>query len=210
MVTTLCGAGCGTSGQPMATYTDYCDEVTLRRYGNPYFVLIGCNVNIADITDLVAVAALVTSGDIVVGPVGKFDVPKPSVVTSEDINICSGVTVINTTYAPTFSTYQTADNDCEYWADLLKRHKSFRVMWFDCDQNLSAQGEYIDFLRDPANASVPTGNPGFEFTVAEPPHPVEGDGKKVRWEVVFNIELSGSEIIRYANLPGLFDAMLPA
>lgn len=206
MITALCGAECGTSGKPQQSYRAFCDDVITRRYGNPFFALIGCNVTIPDITDLVSVAALVASGDIYLGPIGKIDLPAPSVVTSEDINICAGVTVINTTYALTFSTYQTADDDCEYWADFLKRHRGFRIVWFDCDGNLYCQGEYVTFGRTPLTAPTPTGNPGFEFTVASPPHPVEGDGKKVRWETTLNIELPGSEIIRYVNIPGLFDA----
>ena len=210
MVTSLCGAECGATGQPVASYKDYCAPVAFRKYGNPFFALIGCDVSVADITDPAAIAALVASGDIALGPIGKLDLPSPTATTSEDVNICAGATVISTTYVLNFTSYQTAGDDCEYWNTFLKNHASYRIVWFNCDGEIYASGEYIDYMRDTSGTpDAVTGNPGFQFTVTSPPHEVEGDGKKVRWETSLSIELDGSEIIRRAFIPGLFDAFKP-
>ncbi|MEM9526084.1 MAG: hypothetical protein AAGA31_05705 [Bacteroidota bacterium] len=203
MVTALCGTGCGATGLPPQSYKAFCDPNTFRKYGNPFFALVSCNTTIPDPSDLTAWQALVTSGDIVLGPKGKILLPTPTVVTSEDVDVCSGAVALSTTYSLNFTTYQSDDEDCVYWADVLTNHSNYRIIWFDCYENLNATTEYVDFLRD-GTKPAPVGNPGFQFTIPAPPHPVEGDGKQKRWEVTFEIELSGSEIIQYAPAPGVF------
>lgn len=204
MVTALCGTGCGAAGQPPSSYKAFCDPNTFKKYGNPFFALVSCNVTIPDPGDLTVWAALVASGDIVLGPKGKLDIPTPTVVTSDEVDVCVGAVAISTTYSLNFSTYQSDEDDVVYWANLLANHANYRVIWFDCDENLNATTEYTNFLRGIAGAGAPIGNPGFRFTIPAPPHPVEGDGQKTRWEVTFEIELDGSEIIQYAPAPGVF------
>ncbi|CAH1002686.1 hypothetical protein LEM8419_03558 [Neolewinella maritima] len=210
MITALCGTACGvTDGKPIPSYRAFCDGDTFREYGNPYFALIDCNVNIADITDLVAVQALVDDGSIVLSPRGKIDITAPTSTTVR-IDDCVGDVSVSNTYSVAYSTYQTKkyvqgeDTDADYFADLLARHRNYRLFWFDCDEYIYATDEYVDFIKDPATAAAPTGNPGFAFTVSTVPHPVRGEGDRVRWETTFQIKVSGNEIIRYAYLPGLF------
>lgn len=205
MVTELCGANCGTQGKPPKSYHDHCGTDKFKKYGHPFFALVSCGLNIPDPNDLTAWETAVTNGDIVIGPKGKLDIPTPTVVTSEDVDICAGAVVLSTTYVGNFQTYQADDDDVVYWASLLKNYAGYRIIWFDCYGNFNGSTEYTDFMR--GGTTAPVGNPGFVFTVPAPPHAVEGDGKKKRWEFSFNIELDGSEIIQYAPAPGVFTAI---
>lgn len=207
MVTELCGATIGAANQPIESYHAYATGNQTRKAGKQYFVLIGCNVNIADPTDLALWDAAVTAGDIKISPKGKIVIPVPTLTTSPDIDDCGGDTVLDMTYQLQFSTYQANDTDAEYWNEFFKNYSQYRVAWFDCKQNFNTPGEYVDFIRDPANATAPVGAPGFSFTVSVPPHPVRGDGNRVRWETTMEINLDGNEIIRYGNVPGLFTAL---
>lgn len=209
----LCSSTCGALAAPPASYYDKCVGNVFRKYGNPYYALIKCDVAIPDPLDIAAWEALVISGDVKIGPNGKIDIPAPSVVTSQDVNICSGATVLSSTYALTFSTYQTSTNleDCDYFADILRNHSNYRIIWFDCDGNVSLSSEYAAFVKNQGATPAPTapiGSPGYEFTISAPPHPTQGDGDKVLWTFTAEIELDGSDIICQAQIPGLFQALL--
>lgn len=212
MVTQLCGSGCGTAGNPAQSYRAFCDPDTFGKYGNPYFALIACGVNIPDITDAAAVQALVDAGQIVLSPRGRIDITNPTSTTIR-IDDCVGDKSVANTYALAFSTYQVKKfvqgeaTDYDYYADILNNSSNYRVFWFDCDQEISTTDEYIDFIQDPANAPAPVGSPGFAFSVSQVPHPVRGEGDRKRWEMTLSIEVDGNKIIRSAFQPGLFGAL---
>ena len=166
-----------------------------------------CDVNIPDPTDLAAWEALVADGSIQVSPCGKIDIASPDVET-EQISGCGDETAIETTYNIAYSTYETAENrsDFTYFKTLLRNHQNYRLMWFDCDNYAFMQSEYVDFVNG-ATADAPTGNPGYEFTIPSPPHPVEGTGRRVRWEMTFQLSLNGNDIVCPSFIDGLLGAM---
>lgn len=210
MASGLCSSTCGTLTAPPQSYYDQCGGNVFRAYGNPYFALIKCDIAIPAPLDVAAWQALVASGDVMIGPEGSIEIPAPSVVTSTAVKACGGATVMSSTYALTFTTYQTGKNleDWKYFKELLKNHGNYRIIWFDCDGNVSIADEYVAFIMDPVANPAPAGSPGYEFTISAPPHPTRGDGDNVLWSFTAEIKLTGTEIICQAQIPGLFQTLL--
>ena len=208
MASVLCSTNCGATADPQASYWDQCDGNTFRKYAYPYMALMRCDLNLPDPNDLTAWETAFTNGAIQLLPCGKVTLPAPTVETSEDVNVCGGATVLSTTYNVTFETYQTAEDytDGVFYKNFLRNHSNYRVMWFDCNSVPYMSGEYADFVNG-QTVNAPVGAPGFEFTVSAPPHPVEGDGQRQKWEFTIEIELDGQEIICGAPVPGLLAAL---
>lgn len=206
----LCSSTCGVAGQPPATYADLCDGNQFRKYGFPFFGLAKCDFTLPDPTDIAAWQTAIDAGDVVLSPRGKMDISIDT-ETDPDVNICAGETVVSTTYSLTFSTYQAVKfQDCRYFAQLLKQHLNYRIFWFTCEGCVYMPSEYVDFVYETNNAGTPvapSASPGFEFTISSPPTETEGTGKKIVWTFTAEIELNGSDIICYTEIPGLFEAL---
>lgn len=209
MASSLCSTSCGAIASPPPQYQDFCASNTFRRYGYPFFALIRCDIILNDPNDIADWQAEITADTLEIGPCGKIEIPTPAFETSSDIFECGGETVLKTTYNLTFTTYQTADDlsDCYYWQDILSGASNYRLIWIDCQDNVWMSDEYVDAVRNSSAPGTVAGSPGFEFTISASPHPVRGDGDKVRWEVTFQIELDGDEIICPAAVPGLRAAL---
>lgn len=207
MSSQVCSTSCGALVNPPAQYSDICSGTVFRRYGSSFFALVKCDVNIPDPTDISAWQSLIDSGDIAVSPCGKIDIASPDVETDQ-ISGCGNEEAIETTYNIVYTTYETADDrsDYSYFKALLANYSNQRLIWFDCDSYAFMQDEYVDFING-NSAVAPVGNPGFEFSISSPPHPVEGSGRRVRWEVTFQIDLNGNRIVCPAYVDGLLGAL---
>lgn len=203
--TILCGSGCDTVTMPQS-YHSACDGKQLRKQLFPYFALVNCDVAIPAPTDIAAWTSLCASGDVALSPKGNLVIPKPSQTTSDNVDPCVGTVVLESIYNLTFTTYNAKKGeDCMYWKQLLKNYSNLRLIWFDCDGCAYMTDEYLDFAN--GGTVVPTGNPGFQFSIAEIPHPLTGDGNKAAWEVTFQVKLDGEDMFCYAEVPGLLTAL---
>ena len=203
MVTINCTESCGAAKKPPQSYRAFCAGNNFERYAYQYFVLVNCNVNIPDPTDVTAWAALVASGDIRIGPKGNLNENAPNVVTSNEVDPCAGATAMEITKQWTFITYQSEELDTDYFANLLADHSNFRMMIFDCTEKVALPDDYVAFVDDPLGPA-PTGNPGFQFTISQPPFQDRGEGNMKRWNMTFDFVFPGNFMPRERIIPGLF------
>ena len=204
----LCSTNCG-AVVSLTPYWSQCDGNTnQRRYGYNYLALIKCDYVFTDPTSPAEWTAAVTSGDVVLYPVGKIDIPAPTVDTSNDVDACKTNVAIRQTYAIEVGTYQTKDDysDHQFHEDLAANAANWRAVWFDCAGAITGDDGLVDFLRG-TSATAPTDSVGFEFSVSAPPHFTEGDGQQGRWVWTMEIERSGGSILKTAYFPGILQAI---
>lgn len=200
----LCSTNCGAAAN-LAAYWDACDgSANYRKYGNNFLALIKCDIAIPDPSDLTAWETAVTNGDIIIYPLGKIDIPAPSVDTSNDVDACLTNVAVRQTYTIEVSTYQTKEDysDYSFHKNLAKNYSNYRAIWFNCEGAVTMEDDYVDFING-VTVDPLTTNPGFAFSVTAPPHPTQGDGEQTRWLWSMEIQRSAGDIFQTTLVPGL-------
>lgn len=208
----ICAATCGIIQNPPSTYFDCADET--RNFGFKHFVLIKCDYQFTDILDSAEWEAAVANGDVKIGPPGSL-VINPATANSFEIEGCGREITGEATFTVDFTTYQfgkftTANvpDSVMYWRDVFKNSVSYRMMMPDCHNTLPLffmDDGWMDAISGGAPATVPSANPGFEFSVTTLPNWSAGQERLGVWTTQFTIKKVG--IMEAALLPGVFEVL---
>lgn len=198
----LCPTNCGTIADALARYDDCATDV-FREFGANHFIIQKCDYEWTDMLSTVEWAAAVVSNDIQISPAGILTINAPTVETFQ-MEGCGREATGKLTYTVDFTTYQTdaALADYQYWRNLFKNARSYRIFFVDCNQIFFLEEEWAIELEGVAPATVAGGNPGFEFSLPAPPRWEAGENEYGRWAVQFSIKTAN--LMGQALIPGAY------
>ena len=207
-LTEICPTGC-TDQIPKRYDFDYCEDVTRKR-GYSYFILFDCSVEFTDILDMAEWDTLITAGDILLSPQGKFDKGTPT--TSVAFEKPCGSNVIDEVIHPfTFTTPQVSTDysDEEWWDTFESNHARYGFGYISChDERIFLPKTLVESIKAgiAAPSAVPASNVGWSIKITETPDFVEGpNGKAGIWQ--FSGEFEERGVLVSVEIPGLLDKL---
>lgn len=207
-LTEICPTGC-TDKIPKRYDFDDCGDVTRKR-GYSFFMLFDCTVSFVDILDMTEWDALITAGNILLSPEGKFDKGTPN--TSVAFEKPCGSNVIDEVIHPfTYTTPQVATDytDEEWWDEFEKNHKRYGFGYISCyDERVFLPKDLVASIKAGiAGASaVVASDVGWPIKITETPDFVEGaNGKTGIWS--FSGEFEEQGVLVSVQIPGLLDKL---
>ena len=201
-MSTICSTDCGAAAA-LNNYYDPCDEVT-RQSGGECVILERCDHVFTDITDAAEWTTAIAAGDIFKLPVGKWQLPEPSVNLLEDATGCGRDIDQSLEYTLPFTTPFAARDSTDFvmWKQIFKDKGSWRVIPKSCDDMFYMSDPWFDNVIN--GATAPTDKTaGMTFSFAVPPHEIrEGTSENiVQW--AFTMTIKTSELLCAASLPGV-------
>ena len=193
----LCYDGCESVRALPENYQDFCETPVRRKAGWSHFALIPCNESFdpttaADWEDIAAIS-----------PAGKITFGTPTVNSTDEFSACGEEEILDTVISFDFQTVNMAADgaDMQYFKDLLKGYKNFRIAFLSCDGRVTIAGDYTD-------AETQTDfSPGYAFNITETPHEVEASNHTAAWRFQGEITLGGAGMIEWAYVPGIETAL---
>lgn len=201
-MSTICIAACGSTDLPV-NYHDDCAPIQ-RQSGGDLLIAVRCTYAWTDITDPAEWTAAIASGDIGLFPIGKWELPAPTLNNLEDATGCGRTIEQSRTYSMPFETPYSA-NDCSdfrFWKTLDANQTAYNIILKSCDGLFYISDAWYNTVCDAATAPT-TDNGGFEFSFSVAPYENrEGTSDNiVRWQATFDIKKVG--LIAAVPLPGV-------
>lgn len=198
----ICATSCPGGSVPVE-YHEFCD-IKKKRHGKTYFALIACDYVFTDITDAAEWDTARGAGSIIVSPPGILDIPVPGLETIE-ITGCGQESNGEIDYALNYLTYWTADDlsDDDFFDAIFKSASGYRIIWWDCEPGAFALApDWVTAVKAGGGPiAIANSNPGFEFSVTQVPHQIEGEGNLSQWSM--NLSVKTTQMVKRAFLAGV-------
>lgn len=173
----LCSSSCGNNAA-VPRFPTGC-VFDKRKGGIPNLIFISCNFRFAGagettvtitapdgstfqvgkITDHASWAAGVQHDMIRISPEGLGEKPQ-STFTQQRVSSCRPEEIASETHVINFQSYQVDNDnfwDREYWNQVRTQFNKFRLLYWDCNENVFYSGD----VTDPGFEFVPTAGPGY-------------------------------------------------
>lgn len=199
----LCSSDC-TSISAITQYCDPCDGLITRQSGGDYVHFVDCTYQFNDVLDPAEWAQLKADGRLFSTPMGKWELPAPT-VTNEKVTGCGLLVETSRTYAIPYETVCAAEDgsDFKYWCNLDKQYSNWRAIPQSCDGLFYLCDDYFDAADLGSPATVAGQSPGLEFSFSVSPYENrEGDiDNLVKWQMTLDLKKRG--VLKGIKLPGV-------
>jgi hypothetical protein len=156
------------------SYSDNCELIT-RPFGSAQFILFKCDIEFTDITDLDEWTAKITAGEIIVSPIGNFQIGE--IASEIAFTEGCGREIRDISSVPfTYETPRVAENyeDEQWYTELDLLQQSYNLGYIDCNAcRLHLPFKQVKEINTP---TVNVSGIGFDFSLNTVPQFVEGAG----------------------------------
>jgi hypothetical protein len=197
----ICSTSCGDAPNLLASYYD-CEAEKTRQFGASKFILEKCDNVWTDVLDTTEWTTKITAGDVAVSPPGVLTIGEPTI---ENITVdgCESTRLGRMIFPVTFETYfvESDLSDWAYWRNLLRNHNFYRMMILDCEEIFRVESNWAVEIAAGSPATVAGEVPGYKFNITSAPHEIEGDARKTKWKIEF--EIITRDVLGMAYIPGV-------
>jgi len=191
-----------------ANYSDTCELFT-RTFGVSQFLLLKCNLEFTDVTDIDEWAAHIAAGDIVTSPIGNFEIGEAA---SEIVQTTGcGQELRDTATIPfTYETVRVEEDyaDEVWYAELDMKQSGYNLAYVNCDAcRLYLPYSQVQTINTP---TVNVTGLGFKFSLNTIPQFVAGpggNGKTGIWRVQGSF--LSKTVLNSVEITGLCTALNP-